>query len=418
MLSNKTTLIAGLFGNALEWYDFILYANFAPLIALLFFPTKNPATSLLLTFAVFATGFLVRPLGAAVFGYIGDHLGRRIALIISMSIITLPTFLIGFLPTYASIGVAAPVLLTLLRLCQGIAVSGELNSAATFLVEHAPDNKRGLAGCLVMGSAFFGMLFGALMASTMTFTLTVENLHFWGWRIPFWLGGILGIIGLVIRLRTEESPKFVKEVQEEEHVSIKQVFLFFRKELILSILLTCVMAVGNYTLIAYVVSYLTKFQGFSLNDANLINLISLIFILILFPMAGMLSDKFGRKPVFQAGLWGFVIFSFPVFWLLSQKQFAYALVGDMLLCVLIVPIAGLIPTLLVELFPARVRNSGTALGYNISLAIFGGTTPMVALALTHATGNNLAPAGYLMLCAILSAIALYFIVESHKEPLK
>jgi proline/betaine transport protein TphA len=414
MSSKTTTLVAGLFGNALEWYDFILYANFAAVIANLFFPTKNPITSLLLAFAVFAMGFLVRPLGAAVFGYIGDHLGRRIALITSMIVITIPTLLIGFLPTYASIGLAAPLLLTLLRLLQGLAVSGELNSATTFLVEHAADNRRGFAGCLVMSTAFFGILVGAITTTLISSLLTSQALHDWGWRIPFYLGGIIGIVGFLLRLRTKESPKFL---QEKTRMPLRKIFSHFRKELLLTILLTSIMAVGNYIFIAYVVTFLVKIQGFSLKEANTINLISILLLVLLIPIMGILSDQWGRKPIFKTGLLGFILFSLPAFWLLSQKQFAYALAGDLLLGIILAPVAALIPTLLAEIFPTHVRNTGTALGYNICLAVFGGTTPLLALELVHRTGSNLAPAGYLILCALLSFVALSFIEESHHKPL-
>ncbi|MGB6977099.1 MAG: MFS transporter [Gammaproteobacteria bacterium] len=414
-MSSKTTLLAGLFGNALEWYDFILYANFAAIIANLFFPTKDPMTSLLLAFAVFATGFLVRPLGATLFGYIGDHRGRKAALITSMIVITIPTLLIGFLPTYASIGLAAPILLTLLRLLQGLAVSGELNTATTFLVEHAPDNRRGFAGSLVMSTAFLGILTGAITTTLVSALLTAQALHDWGWRIPFYLGGVIGVIGLFLRLRTKESPRFV---QEKKYMSFKRIFSNYRKELLLTILLTSIMGVGNYIFIAYAVTFLDKIQGFSLREANTINLISILLLVLLMPIMGILSDHFGRKPLFKIGLFGFIVFSFPAFWLLSQKQFGYALAGDLLLGIILAPIAALIPILLAELFPTAVRNTGTALGYNICLAIFGGTTPLLALELVQRTGSNLAPAGYLILCAVLSLTALKFIEESYHKPLR
>lgn len=415
MSNRSNVVVAGLFGNALEWYDFILYANFAPIIASLFFPTKDPVTSLLLTFTVFATGFLVRPFGALIFGYIGDHYGRLRALIISISIITAPTFLIGLLPTYDQIGIAAPLLLTLLRLFQGLAVSGELNSSATFLIEHAPPNRRGFAGCLVMGTAFLGILIGAAVAAIVTFSLSQSAIHSWGWRLPFILGGILGIVGIIIRLRSYETPLFTNT--NHKISSIKLVFKMYLKPLLLSILITCIMAVGNYIFIAYIVTFLVKTQGFALKDALLINLISMSIMVIMFPVMGLLSDHFGRKPIFKIGLIGFILFSIPIFWLISHKQFYLALLGDIALCLTLVPIAALVPTIIAELFPTEIRNTGTALGYNICLALFGGTAPLIALSLIDYTKNNLAPAGYLMICTIISWIALKFIEESHNKPL-
>ncbi len=415
MSFRSNVVVAGLFGNALEWYDFILYANFAPIIAALFFPTKNQLTSILLTFIVFATGFSVRPFGALIFGYIGDHFGRLRALIISIYVITLPTFLIGLLPTYDKIGIAAPLLLTCLRLFQGLAVSGELNSSSTFLVEHAPQNRRGLAGCLVMGTAFLGILIGAGIAALVTFTLSQTALHTWGWRLPFLFGGILGVIGIIMRLRSIETPLFT--VSNNKMSSILLVITKYPKQLILSIFITCIMAVGNYIFIAYIVTLLVKTQGFALKDALLINIISMSVMVIMFPIMGLLSDHFGRKPIFKMGLVGFILFSVPIFWLISQKQFYLALLGDIALCLTLVPIAALIPTIIAELFPTEIRNTGTALGYNICLALFGGTAPLIALSLIAYTKNNLAPAGILIICTIISFITLKFIEESHKKPL-
>ena len=292
----------------------------------------------------------MRPFGALLFGYIGDHFGRLRALIVSISVMTIPTFCIGLLPTYSKIGILAPVLLTLLRLFQGIAVSGELNSAATFLVEHASLNRRGLAGCLVMGTAFLGILIGAAFAAIVSFSLSPSAVHAWGWRIPCLIGGLLGIIGIFIRLRSYETPKFIT-VDKNRLSSIRLLFAQYRTPLILSVFITCLMAVGNYILVAYIVTFLVKFQGFSLKDALLINFISMSVMVFLFPVMGMLSDHFGRKPIFKLGLWGFIIFSFPVFWLLSQKLFLLALVGNVILCLILVPIAALIPTIIAELFP-------------------------------------------------------------------
>ena len=191
----------------------------------------------------------------------------------------------------------------------------------------------------------------------------------------------------------------------------------YLKPLLLSILITCIMAVGNYLFIAYIVTFLVKTQGFALKDALLINLISMSIMVFMFPVMGLLSDHVGRKPIFKMGLIGFILFSFPIFWLISHKQFYLALLGDIALCLTLVPIAALVPTIIAELFPTEVRNTGTALGYNICLALFGGTAPLIALSLVDHTKNNLAPAGYLIICTIISWIALRFIEESHNKPL-
>lgn len=417
MRSKNLTIIAGLFGNTLEWYDFILYANFAPIFAQLFFPAHDPLNALLLTFAVFATGFIVRPFGAVIFGYIGDHLGRRIALITSITLITVPTFLIGFIPSYDHIGLAAPVILTLLRLLQGIAISGELNSAATYLIEHAKPNRRGYVGSLIMGTAFFGIFLGALASYLITNCFTQGQILSIGWRIPFWFSGLLGVVGLFLRLKSKESPKFLAEAHLEKQAPLRRTFKYFRKEILLTVLLTMIMAVGNYTYIAYIVTFLVKTQGLSLATATTINLISMLICVGFFPLMGLLSDKIGRKPVYKTGILGFIVFSVPIFWLLSQPNFYLILLGDVILGLFLVPVAGIIPTIIAELFPTSVRNCGSAIGYNISLALFGGTTPLVALKLVQLTQNNYAPAYYLMLAGLISAITLYFVEDRYAKNL-
>lgn len=418
MSHKKMAIAAGLFGSTIEWYDFVLYANFAPIFAAIFFPSHDHLTALLLTFGIFATGFLIRPFGALIFGYIGDHFGRRTALIASVCIISLPTLLIGMIPTYNQIGIVAPILLICMRLFQGIAVSGEMNSASNFLVEYFSDKGRGLAGSLVMTAAYLGILFGAAASSLTTTLFKSDILHSWGWRVPFWLGGLLGIIGIIIRIYSHETPKFLAESKSKmPAIPLKSIFKNYKKVLFLSIGLICIMGTGNYIFFAFVVTFLTKIQNFSLKDAHTINLISLCASIFFFPVVGALSDKIGRKPIFKAGLVGFVIFSFPIFWLLSQKQFSYALLGDIILSLILVPIAGVIPTLLSELFPTELRNSGTTLSYNLGVGIFGGSAPLIAFKLVFLTGNNFAPAAYLLLCTLISFMSLYFITETYDKPL-
>lgn len=210
----KKVVLAGAIGNTLEWYDFTIYAFFVPIIAMQFFPNKDPFLSMLATFGVFAIGFLVRPLGAVFFGYIGDHTGRRKALIISMIMMSFPTFLIGLLPNYHAIGILAPVLLTGLRIIQGLAVSGELTTATVFLIEHADARKRGFAGSLAMAGALLGMVLSAIFATLMSELLSSAQLSAWGWRVPFLLGGVIGVLGLFVRLRTIDPSLYIRQKKQ------------------------------------------------------------------------------------------------------------------------------------------------------------------------------------------------------------
>lgn len=418
----KKTLFAGIFGNALEWYDFTAYAFFAPLFGQLFFPSHDPFVSLLMAFLVFALGFLVRPAGAIFFGYWGDRWGRRKALITSIIVMSLPTLLLGFIPTYSSIGIAAPLLLSILRIIQSTAVSGELTSAAAFLVEHAAHSRRGLAGSLVMCSAFIGITFSSALAALITKFTSHQQLLAWGWRLPFIFGGIIGLIGLIIRLQTKETTLFDQAsltVNQETTTSILKHLggVMRQKAVWLAILLTCIMAVANWFFIGYFNTFLIKNVGLPIPAVTLINFICLSFFTLLLPFVGIISDNLGRKPVLQTGIIGFVILSYPIFYLLNYGTIATALAGELIFAVVLSCIAAVIPTALAELFQVHNRNTGMALGYNISLAIFGGTAPLVAIALVSRTGNHFAPAYYLIICALISWWALSRLKESFRDEL-
>lgn len=422
MQRSKKIIFAGVFGNALEWYDFTAYAFFAPLLAELFFPMHNPFVSLLMTFSVFALGFMGRPIGAMFFGYLGDHLGRRKALIISITVMSAPTLLLGILPNYAAIGIMAPILLTLLRLVQGTAVGGELTSAAAFLIEHAGHRRRGFAGSLVMCSAFIGITLSSAVATLITEVTHREQLLAWGWRLPFIIGGVMGLLGLVMRLRTTEPALFqqakASENQETTSSMLSHLGEILRQKFVwLAALLTCIMAVGNWVLIGYFNTFLIKDVGLPIREVMAINFFTLCLFTLLLPCMGILSDNLGRKPVLRIGIMGFVVLSYPIFWLLSQGSIITALIGELLFAVISSCTAAVIPTALAELFHVRTRNTGMALGYNISMALFGGTAPLVALALVAHTGNHSAPAYYLIACALASWWALSRLKESYQNQL-
>lgn len=415
MRINQTTL-AGMFGNALEWFDFLLYAYFATLFAQLFFPKHDPFVSLILTFSVFAGGFLIRPIGGLVLGYWGDRYGRRKILIITIVTMTIVTTGIAVLPTYAQIGFWSPLLLTVLRLVQGFAVSGELNGATAFLIEHAPQNRRALAGSLAMCSAFIGILTASVLATTVTIVVSKPHLMAWGWRIPFVLAAILGLIGLWLRLRVTETPKF-SELTDHDRI-LHTVFIQYWRPLCRIVFLTSVMGVANYFFIAYFTTFMVKTLQFPLAEAMLINLVSMIGLVILLPLSGLLADKVGRKPVFCAGVIAMLLAAYPVFWLLTLQSWQMVLLAELLFIVCLAPIAGLVPTLLAELFPTAIRNCASSIGYNISLAIFGGTAPLVALLLVKSTAHLMSPAWYLMGCCVLALLAVWPLQEMRQQQLK
>lgn len=409
--ASKLPIAAGIIGNALEWYDFLLYAYFAPILAPLFFPAKDPFVSLLLTFSVFALGFLVRPLGAVIVGRIGDKYGRRQALLITMSLMTVPTVLVGLLPGYAQIGIWAPLMLILIRVAQGLAVSGEIASAATYMIEYAHPNRRGFAGSLVMSSAFLGIMCGAVVALMLTEFMSPSLLHSWGWRLPFLLAAVFGVIGLMIRLRSIESPQFLA-LKHLQTAPIKTLMKKYPGLLLQGVAITVIAAIGNYFLATYFSNYLVS-AGLALKQAMLITVIAMAVFVIMIPFCGFLSDIFGRRKVFFIGVLALMIMAFPCFFWLSQHSFWQVLVAEIIFVIVLAFTSGPVLTAVAELFPTEVRNSGLSLAYNIALALFGGTTPMVALSLVRWTGNNTAPAWFLIIGGIISGIAILWPVKAN-----
>ena len=410
----KKVILAGAIGNALEWYDFTIYAFFVPMIAMQFFPNKDPFLSLLATFGVFAVGFLVRPLGAILFGYIGDHAGRKKALVLSMIMMSFPTFLIGILPNYHSIGVMAPILLIALRIIQGLAVSGELTTATVFLIEHADLNKRGVAGSLAMAGALFGMVLSAIFATSMSEFVSDTQLAAWGWRIPFLLGGLIGVFGLIVRLRAvdpavyEQAQETIKAAEQPSSVASHISSLNYRT-LLIGVFLTSIMAVANYYLIAYFNTFLVETQGLALRPVMVVNTIAIGIQVIMTVLMGRASDYLGRQAVLAAGMLSLAVLIYPIFWLLMQHDIYLVFVGEALFALAAGALTGVIPTTLAELFDTHHRNMGISISYNVALALFGGTAPLVAIALVANTHNVFAPAWYLMgfaMIAFLSLLAL------------
>jgi len=416
----KKVVLAGAIGNALEWYDFTIYAFFVPIIAMQFFPNKDPFISLLATFGVFAAGFLVRPFGAILFGYIGDHAGRKKALVISMVLMSFPTFLIGVLPNYNTIGIMAPLLLIMLRIVQGLAVSGELTTATVFLIEHADSNRRGIAGSLAMAGCLFGMVISSILATVMSEMVSDVQLAAWGWRIPFLLGGLIGVVGLVVRLRTLD-PAVYEQVQASENdkahpVSVmKHISSLNYHTLCIGIFLTSIMGIANYFLIGYFNTFLIETQGLPLRPVMVVNTIAMTIQVFITLLMGRLSDYIGRKRVLGAGILSLALFAYPVFWLLTQHDIYLALAGEVLFAIAAGSLTGLIPTTLAELFETYHRNMGISISYNISLALFGGTAPLVAIALVASTHNVFSPAWYLISCAIIAFLALLTLKESYQK---
>lgn len=396
--------MAGSIGNVLEWYDFALYGYLAPVIAVLFFPRENELASLISTFGVFAVGFFARPVGALLFGHLGDTVGRKSALIWSVMLMAVPTCLVGLLPTHAEIGFAAPVLLVVLRLLQGLSVGGEFTGSMTFLVEHARPEERGYAGSWSEFSAQIGILLGSGVGALLTFSLSQDALYTWGWRIPFVLGILVGAVGLYLRRSIDESPEFerVKRSGVISRFPLREVLTHRRADLVRAIGIIWLYAVSFYLAFVYLITYLSTVLTVPLGSAMISNTIGLAAFTCLVPAMGALSDRVGRKLPMVAGAAGLALLAYPLFMLLGLGALPYIITAQLLFALLVAAYVGPMCAMVVELFPPDGRYTGLSLAYNLALALFGGTAPLVATYLIERTDNIVAPSFYLAVSAVIS----------------
>lgn len=415
------TVTAGAIGNVLEWYDFGLFGFFAPVISREFFPSETKLASLLGTYGVFATGFLMRPLGGVLFGYIGDRLGRKRALELSVLLMAVSTALMGVLPGHAALGLAAPVLLTLLRLLQGLSVGGEYIGSMSFLVEHAPPARRAFVGSWSGFSVVLGSLLGSGIATLCMGLLSAADLAAWGWRIPFVGGILLGFVGLWLRRGVEETPSF-RKLRDAGKLAANPVVEAVRHNpgaIATTLGLTGLMSVGFYLPFVWLPTWLAQINRPALPESQALtaNTLALVGLLVLTPLSALASDRVGRRPMFLAAALGFAILSYPLFLLMTGGTFARALVGGLAFAACSGLFSGCMAATLVELFPTRTRYTGIAIGYNVGQAVLGGTAPWAATALIQLSGDVVAPAYYLTASAALAGVASLFIKPRHGQPL-
>jgi MFS transporter, MHS family, proline/betaine transporter len=396
--------MAGAIGNVLEWYDFALYGYFAPVFAAMFFPSEQASVSLLSAFGVFAIGFLARPIGALLFGYIGDTIGRRDALAWSVILMAIPTVIVGLLPTYETIGIAAPLALTLCRFLQGLSVGGEFTGSVTFLVEHAAPSQRGYIGSWAGFSAQVGALLGSGVGAFVASIMTDEALHQWGWRLPFLLGSLIAVVGWYLRTHIPESPAFeqAREARALSASPIREVFTHQRIAVAKVIGLVWLHGVGFYLLFVYLTTYLSTVTTVPLATVLMMNTACMLLLAVLIPLMGRLSDTVGQKPLLLIGAGGLAITAYPSFIWLTSEHLPRVWAAYVSLTVLMSCYLGPFFAIVVALFPTAQRYTGLSAGYNIAAALFGGTAPLMATLLIEWSGNILSPSLYLSLCAVIS----------------
>lgn len=410
--AERRTIIAGLAGNVVEWYDFGVYGFFAATIGKQFFPAHDSSVSLLASFGVFAVGFIARPVGGLVFGHIGDSFGRRAAVLSSVLLMIVPTLLMALLPTYAMIGLAAPALLIVMRLAQGLAVGGEYTTSMVLLVEEAHPRRRGFVGSFAPFGALGGLLLGSAVGAFLTATLTPESAALWGWRVAFLTGLLIGFVVFLIRRQLPPD----EAVVAHEAARASPLMEAFRNEwrTILKVIgFNLRGSVGFYLCFVYLSTWLTENTKISTSTALALNSISLVLMMLLTPLSGAISDRIGRKPLLIVGGAASVIFAWPLFALMTTPNVPMILAGQGVFALLMSTTGGG-PAFMVEAFPKHVRCSGLSVGYNLSTAIFGGTVPLLSVFLVKVTHYPLAPAIYL---ALVSGVSLWttFLMDAHES---
>lgn len=414
----RRVILSCMIGNALEWYDFALYGYFATTLGQLFFPKFSPFASLMATFGIFAAGFIMRPLGGVIFGHIGDKIGRKDALLWSIYLMAIPTTLIGLLPTYEQIGWLAPLFLTLIRLAQGLSMGGEFTGSMIFVVEHAQKENRGLYGSWVVFSLLLGILVGSAIATSTCYILSQDQVMAWGWRIPFLLSVAGGFVGTIMRRTVHEPEQFskAKELHKEHSTPLKELFRSHFKTILYVINIELTLSVGFYLIVTFINNFLTVLLNFDMVTSLMMTTISMIAMGIVIPISGWLSDKIGRKAVLIPSALAFTFFAYPLFTCL-EGSFMNALSSQIFLSIIMGSFFAPIPATLVELFPINVRYSGLSISHSLSMAVFGGSAPIIATWLIHLTDNNAAPAIYLSVASLVSAASLFFMKDRSKEEL-
>lgn len=410
--SDKKIITAAMMGNILEYYDFTLFVYLTPILGPLFFPSDDKMVSIIASLGTYALGYVVRPLGGVFFGYIGDTYGRKQALTLSILLMAVPTCLMGFLPSYQTIGIAAPILLILLRLAQGLSAGGEYNGAAIFTVENVKEKGAGFAGGMITSSSAIGGLAGSCMAMI----VTLPFMPSWAWRIAFLLGLLIAFIGFYIRSRIDEAhlDRLLKKRDQLKQVPLFDALKNHRRSVIATIGIVAFSGIMYNVSFSYVSIFLTSYQKWPLSQSLLIMSIGMLVYIAFSPLSGFLSDKYGEKKVMLTGATATLIAAYPCFTLLTQGgSVIKVMTAQAALALLAAWFQGSMNLLMPKLFPMESRYSGLGFSYGLGIGIFGGTTAMISTILVKWTGNPLSPLLYLTLGCVLGLLGVIF-----SKPLK
>jgi MHS family proline/betaine transporter-like MFS transporter len=401
--SGAVQIAAATIGNALEWFDILVYSYFATTIAGVFFPNANPAVSLLLTFGSFGLSYLARPLGAVVLGAYADRAGRKTALALSIRLMVIGTAVMAFMPSYASIGVIAPIGIFTARLLQGFAVAGEFGSSTAFMIEHSAHRKAFFSSWQFAGQ-HMAKLLAALFGLGLTTTLTGHQLHAWGWRIPFIFGLLVGPVGIYIRRKVDETPEFLKI--KHTRTPVREVFATEKMGLVLGAGIVAVGTASTYFSI-YVPTYATTQLHLPPATGYIVAIVLAAFSMVLVPVAGNFADRIGYTRVMLPTAVLMLLSFYPIFLLINIRPSLVSLLAALIWdCLLQVSYVCALPAVMAIIFPARTRVTGLSLSYNLGVMLFGGFAPAIFTWLTAVMHTNTAPSFYLMAMAVLSIAAL------------
>lgn len=406
-------------GQAFEIFDFVIYGFFAVAIGRAFFPSTDPAASLLASFATFAVGFLFRPIGALVIGNYGDRFGRRKALVVTVGMMACATGITGLIPSYATIGLWAPILLVICRMLQGFSTGGEWGGAAAFLVEHAPAGRRGLIGSFQQAATAIGAMGATFSAAILSSSMSADTFFTWGWRVPFLLGFVLGPIGYYLRTRVAETPAFqrAQETQTIKRMPIAEAISAHGGMFLAAFGLSIIGCVINYVFLVFLPSFASQTLKIDLKYALWSTALAGTLYLVLTPIVGHYSDRVGRKPMLFACSLLAVIMAYPLFlFLADHPSFWGMLLVQAVAQAVLTLYTGVISTILSEMFPTNVRYTALSVSYGFAVAIFGGFAPYISTFLVRVTGDVLAPSYYVIAAGIISGVAVLFVRERHRAP--
>ena len=426
----KRAVGAAAVGNITEWFDFGVYAYLATTIEANFFPPDNPTLAQVGTFAGFAVSFLVRPLGGLFFGPLGDRIGRTKVLSITVIMMAVGTFLLGFIPPYSAIGIWAPILLVLCRVVQGFSTGGEYAGAMTFIAEYSPDRRRGFFGSFLECGTFIGYALGATVATTIPLVSSPEFASTWAWRIPFFIALPLGIVGVYLRVRLEETPAFQTLLSESEEregsqagASIRKLFVTYWPAMLTAGGLVVAWNITNYMLTSYMPTFLednvSEVGGRAIDTttSQIIQIAILWIAVLIIPVLGMYSDRIGRKPLLIGGSVALIVLAFPMLYVLQTGSVLLVTVGLAVMGLILILFSSTCPSTLPALFPTEVRYGGLSISFNIFVSAFAGTTSLLMTGLVLGTGWGYWPAVYLIFAGIVGLVALLKLRDTAGQPL-